>query len=231
MSRVRSGVSALKGATMAMVAVAGLALPQEAKACSADPYIGAVCFMAANFCPRGYAVADGTTLDIASYNALFSLLGTYFGGDGRSTFKRPDLRGRVAVGSGQGPGTSLVPIGHYRGQEMQAIDVSQMPSHSHTADAGFSGSGGQTMVEASTRSGNASTPEDGAYVAKSADPIYRTGTTGTTVTLGGVSSTPVTGTVDVSIDATGGGQPFSTVDPGVGLTACIAIEGHYPPRN
>lgn len=89
----------------------------EALACGSEPFLGTVCSFGFNFCPRGYMPADGSLLPIAQNTALFSLLGTTYGGDGRTTFALPDLRGRSALGVGTGLGLSPVNLGEQVGAE------------------------------------------------------------------------------------------------------------------
>ncbi|WP_044255797.1 tail fiber protein, partial [Rhodopirellula sp. SWK7] len=96
-----------------------------------DPGIGSVGWFAGNFAPRGWAKAEGQLLDIASYNALFSILGTTYGGDGRTTFGLPDLRGRAAVHYGTGPGLPNISLGQKAGSEQSVLTVSHLPTHSH----------------------------------------------------------------------------------------------------
>lgn len=95
------------------------------------PFIGQLMLFGGNFAPRGWAKCEGQLLPIAQYSALFSILGTTYGGDGVTTFALPDLRGRVSVGSGHGPGLSAHALGAKGGAEEVTLTVAQMPSHSH----------------------------------------------------------------------------------------------------
>ncbi len=97
-----------------------------------DPFIGTIAIFGFNFAPRGWAQCSGQLLPIAQNTALFSLLGTIYGGDGRTTFALPDLRGRVPVSSGQGPGLSQYQMGQKGGAEQVNITIQNLPSHSHT---------------------------------------------------------------------------------------------------
>lgn len=99
-----------------------------------DPFIGEVKLFAGNFAPRGWAFCEGQLLPISQNSALFSILGTTYGGDGRTTFALPDLRGRVAIGPGHGPGLSAYREGQKGGQEHVTLTVSQMPSHNHVVN-------------------------------------------------------------------------------------------------
>jgi microcystin-dependent protein len=97
-----------------------------------DPFVGTIGIFGFNFAPRGWAQCNGQLLSIAQYSALFSLIGTYYGGDGRTTFALPDLRGRVPVNYGQGPGLSSYQIGQRGGAEQVSITIPNLPAHSHT---------------------------------------------------------------------------------------------------
>jgi microcystin-dependent protein len=101
--------------------------------CGQQPYIASMCVFAGNFAPRGTAFAHGQLLAISQNDALFSLVGTIYGGDGRTTFGLPDMRGRVAVHQGQGVGLSNYAIGSKGGTELVTLTVAQIPSHNHTA--------------------------------------------------------------------------------------------------
>ncbi len=106
-----------------------LGLTVSGTADAREPYLGEIMYFAGNFCPRGWASADGQILPISSYSALFSLLGTNYGGDGRTTFALPDLRGRVLVGPGAGPGLSEHRVGQQGGFESVTLTVAQLPAH------------------------------------------------------------------------------------------------------
>ena len=108
-------------------------LSAQAWACSSEAYTGSVCMTAANYCPSDYVEADGRLLSINNYQALYSLLGTVYGGDARTTFGVPDLRGRLPVGLGQGPGLTNVLPGTKDGAEKVILLSSQMPAHTHVA--------------------------------------------------------------------------------------------------
>lgn len=227
--------STLLGAVGLMAAVATLAPANTAQAsCTADPYIGSICWTASNYCPRQYSAASGGMLAIADNQALFSLLGCNFGGDCRSTFALPDLRGRSAVGTGAGPGLSNVNLAQKRGLEEVTLDVLQMPAHSHPASAvQAAGTAQEVTLSASSASGGASTPADGSWLAggagvfaASAPPPFQQ------VELGGLNVTPGTpGAIQVTTTNTGGNEAHQNLPPQLGLTACIAVQGLFPPRN
>ncbi len=116
----------------AFTSAATLALALTATPASAtEPFLGEIRTFGFNFCPRGWAPADGALLPISSNTALFALFGTTYGGDGRTTFALPDLRGRAEVHQGQGPGLSERQIGELGGQEEVTLTVTELPSHAH----------------------------------------------------------------------------------------------------
>ena len=127
-----------------------------------EPFLGEIRMFGSNFAPRGWALCDGQLLAISSNTALFSLLGTTYGGDGRTTFGLPDLRGRFPMHVGNGPGLTPRPWGQKSGAESVTLTVAEMPQHGHavTADPG-----------------NTSSPVDN-LPAESNDSIYATGTSG-----------------------------------------------------
>ena len=101
----------------------------------AEPFIGQIILFAGNFAPRGYALCAGQLLPIAQNTALFSILGTTYGGNGQTTFALPDLRGRVPLGQGQGPGLSSYSLGQSSGAETHTLNVTEMPQHAHLPQA------------------------------------------------------------------------------------------------
>lgn len=109
-----------------------LAIPSAQTAYAQEPFIGEIRPVGFTFCPRGWAEADGQLLAITNYEALFSLYGTIYGGDGRTTFGLPDLRGRAAIHTGQGPGLSDYSIGEKGGAETVLLTEQQMPVHNHS---------------------------------------------------------------------------------------------------
>lgn len=110
-----------------------------------EPFLGEIILFAGNFAPRGWAFCEGQLLPINANQALFSILGTTYGGDGRTTFALPDLRGRAPISSGTGPGLSTHQLGQKGGTESNSLTVNQMPSHNHTVGVPTSTSpGGET---------------------------------------------------------------------------------------
>jgi microcystin-dependent protein len=188
-----------------------------------DPFIGELMLVGYNFCPRGWANADGQLVAIAQYTALFSLYGTTFGGDGRTTFGLPDLRGRAALHTGQGPGLSNVVLGQKGGQETTTINQAQMPAHTHsaattvTADVKLRGT--NTAGDKAPPAGNVLARLAGSYSAGPADQDM------------GASAIQSTVTAATTIGNTGSGQPISIRNPFLGMRWCVALVGVFPSRN
>lgn len=192
-----------------LAALIGAGFSSSALACNSESYIGSVCLVAYTFCPRGTADASGQLLPIAQNTALFSLLGTTYGGDGRVTFALPDLRGRVPIGVGQGSGLSAISEGQVGGAESVTLTVAQLAPHSHSAQA-----------QASSGNGNTDNPA-GAVAAKlPRSNIYSTGAAGVAM-----------GATAVTVGTTGGAQPIPVRDPSLGMRYCIVLEGIFPSRN
>lgn len=205
----------------------------HALSCPDYPYQGAVCYTAATFCPKDYyAEANGAVLSIANNQALYSLIGVIYGGDGISTFKLPDLRGRTPVAQGTGVGTATRVQGSTYGTETVQLTTSQLPAHVHNVSSTVSVGASQASIPVSTNSGNQATPSGAVYLAASTigDAVY------TSVTPSGDGAyIPVTipaGSVSISSNtqSTGLNQAFPISQPSTVLRACIAIKGAYPPR-
>ncbi|MEO6523476.1 MAG: tail fiber protein [Mucilaginibacter sp.] len=208
-----------------------------------SPYVGQIQTFAFNFAPRGWMLCAGQTLSISQYSALFSLLGTNYGGNGQTTFQLPDLQGRVAVGFGNGLGLSPYVIGQKAGTENVSILTSNMPSHTHVATFTPSGGGGGAVTAtlnvvnaagtAITAGATGTSYLAGAHGLGTAAGIYAT--TGTltalnagsiTVTGGGASSG---GTVTNAV--TGNGLPIPILQPYLAINYSIALQGIFPSRN
>ena len=125
----------IAAAAATLVAASAITMSVKPAHAQSDPLIGQLMLVGFNFCPRGWADANGQLLAISSNTALFSLLGTTYGGDGRTTFALPDLRGRSAVHVGNGPGLPSVSQGQRGGSTSFSIATNNMPSHSHAATA------------------------------------------------------------------------------------------------
>jgi len=176
--------------------------------CSSEPLIGSICIVPYTFCPRGYAEAAGQILSIAQNTALFSLIGTIYGGNGQTTFALPDLRSRVPVGVGQGPGLSPIVEGEVLGQEYVTLNVAQLPAHTHAA-----------TLKGSAAAGTSDSPANNAPARLARSNIYGAATDAN-MAAGAISVAP-----------TGNGQPVPIRNPSLGLRYCVALEGIYPSRN
>lgn len=178
----------------------------EAKAATTgiEPFIGELMLFAGNFAPTGWAFCHGQTISIAQNTALFALLGTTYGGNGTTTFNLPDLRGRVPMGFGQGPGLPNYVLGETGGEFVHTLTSSEMPAHSHVLAAGDA-------------NGTQSTP-GGAFLARdpSGSPAYGQ-STGTALHLGSVS-------------VVGSSVPHNNMQPFLTLNWCIAMQGIFPSR-
>lgn len=214
------------------VSATAMAMASSVQACSSDPYIGSICITAASFCPAGnYIEANGQILPITEYQALFSLLGDTYGGDGRSSFAVPDFRGRTPVGVGTGPGLNPVQAGVKRGIDYMTLTTQQLPAHTHAATFTPTG-GGSASVQVSTQPATKPQAEAGDYLASNSPlggspKFIPEGDAGTTVALGGVSGGGA-GTVQVA--NTGGNQAFPNFPPQQAVKYCIAYSGIYPSR-
>ncbi|MEB8288193.1 tail fiber protein [Aeromonas veronii] len=235
---------------LATTLLAGL-LPQAAQACGDGAYIGQVCFMATKFCPVGTREANGATLAISQNQAIYSLLSTTYGGDGKTTFNLPDLRGRSPRGVGPAQAlsnekrtVSSVALGQKAGFSTAIIPSSvNLPQHNHSATFTPSGVFKVTAsLPVSGATGNLSALSSGTgYLAglagkNGALPVPVTGYTTTEPAAGG-ATLPVTTQVNYSAEGsavvvgnTGTSEPYYSDSPSLGLMACIVIDGIYPQR-
>lgn len=192
-----------------------------------DPLIGEVKMFAGNFAPRGWALCEGQLLSIASNTALFSILGTTYGGDGRTTFALPDLRGRSAIGPGRGPGLSDYRLGQRTGAEVNTLNVLQLPSHSHVAT--FTQTSGETTIPATDDEANLDDPTDAVLAIPNiggSNQLYSKSTPNTQLSKG---TATVTGTV--TIGHAGGNQSFNNRPPELAINYIIALTGIFPSRS
>ncbi len=173
-----------------------------------EPFIGEIRFFGFNFAPRGWAMCSGQTLSISQNTALFSLLGTMYGGNGQTTFALPDLRGRVAIHVGQGPGLQNYTQGEMSGEETHTLIATEMPAHTHS-------------ITASSAIGTQSSPA-GAVIAGS-DPSRGSAHF--------APDNPDSTLAAQTISAAGGSQPHNNLQPYLVGNYCIALEGIFPSRN
>lgn len=197
-----------------------------------DPYIGQIIMFGGNFAIRGYAACQNQILSIAQNSALFSILGTMYGGDGRVSFALPDMRGRSVVGSGAGPGLSSISVGQKGGVEEIVLSQNQLPAHTHSATFTQTSGTVSGKLEAYNNGAGRVEPVVGDYVSGNAAQIFGTGGGfgAAKVELGGltVTSPPVTGTIGVG--TAGASTPVYTRNPFQSVTVQIALVGVYPSR-
>jgi microcystin-dependent protein len=173
-----------------------------------DPFVGEIRQVGFNFAPKGWAQCNGDLMRISQNTALFSLLGTTYGGDGKSTFALPDLRGRFTLAEGQGQGLSDYALGQAGGEEQVALLTSQMPAHTHG-------------VQASSAPGDRESPADATwaqpYFGRVAQQVYAV-------------DGPTTPMSPGASGVAGGGRPHNNMPPYLVVNFIIALQGIFPPR-
>lgn len=168
----------------------------------AQPYVGEIRMFAGNFAPAGWMLCQGQLLPISENDALFTLIGTTYGGDGQTTFALPDLRGRIPLHMGQGPGTSSFVIGQQGGVETVTLTVNQLPQHTHP-------------LQASTNLANTGTPTDKVLGVTAAFDAY-------------IDDTPLVNMNAASFGSTGGSQPHDNMQPFLCINYIISLFGIFP---
>lgn len=186
------------------LALGALLAPPPALA-QAEPYLGQLMMTAAPYCPTGWTEASGQLLPISQFSALFSLIGTTYGGDGETFFALPDLRGRAPLHVGQGPGLTPRVQGEATGAESVTLLQSQMPAHAHT-------------LLGTTGAANAASPTNAVLATKVRTTVYQAGGAPNTSLQGG------------SIAPAGASQPHENMPPVLVMRWCIALEGIFPMR-
>ncbi len=172
-----------------------------------EPFIAEIRIFAGNFAPRGWAFCDGQLLPVSQNTALFSLIGTTYGGDGRTTTALPNLQGRAPMHPGRGPGLTARRLGEKLGVETVTLSEAQIPSHTHTA-------------RATTSRANVTTPSNTSSFARSAGgAAYHTASSANLVDL-----------ASATLSTTGGGQAHANSQPFLTLNFIIALQGLYPSR-
>ena len=170
-----------------------------------EPFVGEIRMFAGNFAPRGWAFCDGQLLAVSQNDALFSLLGTIYGGDGRTTFGLPDLRGRIPMHQGSGPGLSPRRLGAKAGEENVTLTVNNLTSHSHT-------------FRASSSIANQTDPTGRTFGNTSSEPVY-------------LSENPDVYMANDAITQVGGSQSHTNIMPFLCVNFIVALFGIYPSRN
>ena len=193
--------------------------------------IGEIRLFGGNFAPRTWALCEGQLLSISQNTALFSILGTTYGGDGRTTFALPDLRGRVPIGAGTGPGLSTRVLGARLGEQTVTLNVTEIPSHFHYAQLTPPGYKGTVTPKALNGKGSQTSDPTDAFMADATSDIY---SSTTNVEMG---ESPVEVTVDpahpgsVAVGNTGGSQSHDNMQPSLVLHYIICLQGVFPSRN
>ena len=188
---------------------------------SYEPFIGEIMVWPISFAPRGWAFCNGQLLAISQNQALFALIGNYYGGDGRTTFALPDLRGRVPVGAGQGLGLSPYSLAQQGGVETVPLTEAQMPSHVHDVPPG----GGSAQLRVSSGRADQDSPV-GNYLAKTHEDIYA-GSADSTMSSDAISSSGTS----AQTSQTGGGGAHENRQPWVAVNYVIALDGLFPSRS
>jgi microcystin-dependent protein len=170
----------------------------------ADPFVAEIRIFGFGFAPQGWAFCDGQILPISQNTALFSLLGTTYGGDGKSTFALPNLQGSVPLHAGDSPGGSSYDLGQQGGAETVTLLQSEVPPHTH-------------VMNASAAEAGATSPEGQLFAAGQGIAQYAAPGTGSTLS-------PQT------VAPAGGDQPHNNMQPSLTLSFCIALQGVFPPR-
>jgi microcystin-dependent protein len=178
----------------------------------ADPFVAEIRIFPFNFAPRGWAFCDGQLLPISQNTALFSLLGTTYGGNGQSNFALPNMQGNAPMHPGQGPGLSLHDLGETGGSQFITLLETEMPSHTHALQGNTANATSGSPNGNSYSKGNWSFAGDGGAVA-----TY-------TVTAPNVQLNPLAVTIS------GGSLPHNNMMPFLTLNFCIALQGVFPPR-
>lgn len=243
---------------------------ENAAACTeaGSTYIGSICYTAANYCPIDYLPADGRSVSVNTYQALFALLGSNYGNQpSPTTFLLPDLRGRSAIGMGQGPGLSTIAIGQKLGSETATLTVNNLAPHTHPVTTVQPTANNVTVpaipgtetitaslpLSTTTPASGGAAPTAGLNYLSAISATVPVGLAQQNATFKGpfVQAKPAAGSTlpaDVTVTGSptipsfsfkvpetvvgsaGAGEAFSVRDPAIGLTACIAVNGLYPPR-
>lgn len=197
----------MKKLILTAVSAALVSLGAGPVATAQEPILGEMRILPYTFCPEGWALADGSLIAISQNEALYSIYGATYGGDGRTTFALPDMRGRMAMNHGQGPGLTPRLLGQKFGQETVTLTVNEMPRHNHVLRGTSAPPNSRTLQNASWGD------FQGTFDAYTAN-----GTLDQTARTDAVSTT-------------GGSQAHQNIQPALALRHCVAVYGIYPPRN
>lgn len=173
----------------------------------ADPFVAEIRIFGFNFAPKGWAFCDGQLMPLSQNTALFSLLGTTYGGDGKSNFALPNLQGQAPMHHGQGPGLSLHDLGESAGSETVTLLQSEVPAHAHG-------------LQATTQPGEDPSPANEALGRSVGASLYQSDTATNLVPM-----------APQALATTGGSAPHNNMQPYLTLNFCIALQGVFPPRS
>ncbi|WP_129139168.1 phage tail protein [Modicisalibacter coralii] len=202
-----------------------------------ESYLGVIQALGFQFAPRNWGYCSGALISITQYQALFSLLGDTFGGDARTVFGLPDLRGRAPIGQFQGTGLTDWHMGQMPGQEYTTLTQLELPAHTHTH--AYAGGGSNSVsVAVAKHPGTNQAPDDGDYIGMPANSLSAqgflyvpSGDVTSTANIGGVSGGGGFDNNALTINDTGQGQPFPIVQPSLVVNYCICMQGLYPSRS
>jgi microcystin-dependent protein len=211
-----------------------------------DMYLASIVPYGFNFAPSGWQMCSGQILPVSQYQAVFALIGTFYGGNGSTTFGLPDLRGRMPIGINQGAGLPAYTIGQVGGAYQESLTLLNLPQHNHTATFTPSGSGGSVSVTvkalstppnatspyatapSATNNVLAATPTGGSFAGQ----MWAPATTSPDIAIGGVTATGGGGGGGtVSIGTTGSSTPINLMNPFLALNFCFCMNGLFPSRN
>jgi microcystin-dependent protein len=204
-----------------------------------EGFIGEIRLFGGNFAPKTWAFCQGQVLSIASNTALFSILGTTYGGNGQTTFGLPDLRGRVAIGAGQGPGLTQRVLGEMSGTSTNTLTLQQIPAHTHAiVNGGTTNITGTVslLMNVNNGAGGLNTPTNNYLgVEQGGNGVYaNTATSGDTLNAAAITVNGSGLTADFSaiqVGITGSGLPYNNQQPFLGMNYVICLMGVYPSRN
>jgi microcystin-dependent protein len=189
-----------------------------------QPYLGEITMFAGNFAPKNWAFCNGQILSIAQNTALFSLLGTTYGGNGQTTFALPDLRGRTPLQWGQGPGLSPYDLGEASGTENVTLTINEMPAHNHAISGGGQAS---ITLPCSTSAGDNDSPVGRIpAVTPAGEEQYADASAANAQMAGNTVNIPAP-----TLAPNGGSQPHNNLSPYLAVTYIIALQGVFPSRN
>lgn len=198
----------------------------------AEPFISQITMYGCNFAVRGWAFCEGQPLAINQNNALFSLLGTIYGGDGRTRFNLPDFRGRAPMQEGQGPGLSMRPIGMKGGSPDVTLTLSQLPFHYHALSLVAQTQPSSVSMQTSAAGPDTNDPDNAYFdLFPPGQDIYSGSLSQPAGRMGEIPVRPLTTTIDGPTGLEGGNQPWHVQSPYQVVTMQIALQGVFPSRN